>query len=220
MVAPLTGSYRVGRAATLVWFVATVEEAGRLAAGTALSGPAGGVAAAAALSRAGAGRALVTFDMGGTSTDIALVRDGAAAMAGARDVGAARIALPSLDITTLGAGGGSIAAVGPGGLLHVGPRSAGAVPGPRHEDVDGVAAYRSGLELVREVVGPDVQLVGCGAPLLPSVGLVDAMRVSPDTFHEGGEDGSTGLRGLMPLAARGTYGPWTVRPGPEGTSER
>ena len=78
----------------------------------------------------------------------------------------------------------------------------GAVPGPRHQDVDAVAAYRSGLALVREVVGPDVFLVGCGAPLLPSVGLVDAMRVSPDTFHEGGEDGSTGLRGLMPLAAR------------------
>jgi alpha-galactosidase len=68
--------------------------------------------------------------------------------------------------------------------------------------LNGAAAYRSGLALVREVVGPDVYLVGCGAPLLPSVGLVDAMRVSPDTFHEGGEDGSTGLRGLMPLAAR------------------
>ena len=66
----------------------------------------------------------------------------------------------------------------------------------------GAADYRAGLELVREAVGPDVYLVGCGAPLLPSVGLVDAMRVSPDTFHEGGEDGSTGLRGLMPLAAR------------------
>lgn len=65
-----------------------------------------------------------------------------------------------------------------------------------------VAAYRSGLELLREAAGPDVLLVGCGAPLLPSVGLVDAMRVSPDTFHEGGEDGSTGLRGLMPMAAR------------------
>jgi alpha-galactosidase len=79
---------------------------------------------------------------------------------------------------------------------------AGAVPGPRWEDVDAVAAYRAGLALVRQVVGPDVYLVGCGAPILPSVGLVDAMRVSPDTFHEGGEDGSTGLRGLMPLAAR------------------
>jgi alpha-galactosidase len=79
---------------------------------------------------------------------------------------------------------------------------AGAVPGRRREDVDGATAYRAGLGLVREVVGPDVYLVGCGAPILPSVGLVDAMRVSPDTFHEGGEDGSTGLRGLMPLAAR------------------
>ncbi len=79
---------------------------------------------------------------------------------------------------------------------------AGAVPGRRHADIDELAAYRAGLALVREVVGPDVYLLGCGAPILPSIGLVDAMRVSPDTFHEGGEDGSTGLRGLMPLAAR------------------
>jgi alpha-galactosidase len=79
---------------------------------------------------------------------------------------------------------------------------AGAVPGRRWEDVDEVAAYRGGLGLVREVVGPDVYLVGCGAPILPSVGLVDSMRVSSDIFHEGGEDGSTGLRGLMSLAAR------------------
>jgi alpha-galactosidase len=78
----------------------------------------------------------------------------------------------------------------------------GAIPGRRREDVDEVTAYQSGLNLVREVVGQDVYLVGCGAPLLPSVGLVDAMRVSPDTFHEGGEDGSTGLRGLMSMTAR------------------
>jgi alpha-galactosidase len=87
----------------------------------------------------------------------------------------------------------------------------GAVPGRRHADVTGTEAYRSGLTLIREVVGPDVFLVGCGAPLLPSVGLVDAMRVSPDTFHEGGEDGSTGLRGRMPLAARAwQHGRWWV----------
>jgi alpha-galactosidase len=79
---------------------------------------------------------------------------------------------------------------------------AGALPGPRHEDVTAVKAYRSGLALIREAVGPDVYLLGCGAPILPSVGLVDAMRVSPDTFHEGGQDGSRGLRGLMSLAAR------------------
>jgi len=79
---------------------------------------------------------------------------------------------------------------------------AGAVPARRHSDVSGVAAYRSGLELLRDAAGPDAYFVGCGAPILSSVGLVDAMRVSPDTFHEGGEDGSHGLRGRMSLVAR------------------
>jgi alpha-galactosidase len=79
---------------------------------------------------------------------------------------------------------------------------AGAVTGPRHQAMTAVEAYRSGLALVREVVGPEVYLLGCGAPILPSVGLVDAMRVSPDTFHQGGQDGSRGLRGFMSLAAR------------------
>ena len=79
---------------------------------------------------------------------------------------------------------------------------AGAVAGPRREDVTAVEAYRSGLQLLREAAGPDAHLVGCGAPLLPSVGLLDAMRVSPDTFHEGGEDGSRGLRGRPSLVAR------------------
>ncbi|CAI9403536.1 glycoside hydrolase family 36 protein [Nocardioides sp. T2.26MG-1] len=79
---------------------------------------------------------------------------------------------------------------------------AGALPGRRREDVSPVAAYRSGLQLLREAAGPGAYLLGCGAPILPSVGLLDAMRVSPDTFHEGGEDGSTGLRGRMSLVAR------------------
>jgi alpha-galactosidase len=79
---------------------------------------------------------------------------------------------------------------------------AGAIPGTRHRPLDGVQAYREGMRLIREAVGPDAFLVGCGAPLLPSIGLVDAMRVSPDTFHEGGEDGSTGLRGQLSLEAR------------------
>jgi len=80
---------------------------------------------------------------------------------------------------------------------------AGAVPGARYDaDASPIAAYRSGLGLIREVMGDDAYLLGCGAPILPSVGLVDAMRVSPDTFHEGGEDGSQGLRGRMSLEAR------------------
>lgn len=57
---------------------------------------------------------------------------------------------------------------------------AGALAGRRHEDLDPIAAYRRGLELVREGGGPDATLHGCGAPMLPSIGLVDVMRVSPD----------------------------------------
>ena len=110
--------------------VAPVAEAARLAAGTALSGPAGGVAAGLALARAGLGDDLVTFDVGGTSTDVALIEGAEAALGRGRVVGGERIALESLDIVTLGAGGGSIAHVGAGGMMRVGPRSAGAVPGP------------------------------------------------------------------------------------------
>jgi alpha-galactosidase len=80
---------------------------------------------------------------------------------------------------------------------------AGALDGMRHDrDATPIAAYRSGLALIREAMGDRAFLLGCGAPILPSVGLVDAMRVSPDTFHEGGEDGSQGLRGRMSLQAR------------------
>lgn len=79
----------------------------------------------------------------------------------------------------------------------------GALPGERHdEDATPISAYRSGLELIRDVLGDDAFLLGCGAPILPSVGLVDAMRVAGDTFHEGGEDGSQGLRGRMSVEAR------------------
>ncbi len=110
--------------------VATVAEATRLAAGTALSGPAGGVAAAVALARDGVAKDLIAFDMGGTSTDIALVRDGQPSLSDGKTVADARIALPSLDIVTLGAGGGSLGKIDAAGLMAVGPESAGAVPGP------------------------------------------------------------------------------------------
>jgi N-methylhydantoinase A len=114
--------------------VAPIAESGRLAAGAVLSGPAGGVAgsvyAARLLGPMGVGGNLIPFDMGGTSTDICLVVDGAAALVMDRRIGGHRIALNSLDIASVGAGGGSIARVDKGGILHVGPDSAGAVPGP------------------------------------------------------------------------------------------
>src|SRR4029078_1880226 len=95
-----------------------------------LSGPAGGVRAAAAIASACGFPDAVTFDMGGTSTDVCLVLEGAPAPAAQREVAGLPVRLPSLDIHTIGAGGGSIAAADQGAPLRVGPRSAGAVPGP------------------------------------------------------------------------------------------
>src|SRR5439155_8394279 len=110
--------------------VAPIAEAGRLAAGAVLSGPAGGVAGSVYAARLAGEPNLIPFDMGGTSTDICLVVDGQAALVMDRRIAGHRIALNSLDIASIGAGGGSIARVDAGGILHVGPESAGAVPGP------------------------------------------------------------------------------------------
>ena len=134
--------------------VASVAEATRLAAGTALSGPAGGVAAAVALARDGMGQNLIAFDMGGTSTDIALVRDGQPAMSDGKTVANARIALPSLDIVTLGAGGGSIGKLDRAGLLQVGPDSAGADPGPACYGQGGTFATVTDANLVLGYLDP------------------------------------------------------------------
>lgn len=79
----------------------------------------------------------------------------------------------------------------------------GALPGRRHEDIPPIAAYRRGLSLMREAFGDDTFLVGCGAPLLPSVGLVDAMRVSGDVFNPDDDDpGTVRLRGETAIQAR------------------
>ncbi len=95
-----------------------------------LSGPAGGVRAAAAVAVSCGYPDAVTFDMGGTSTDVCLVQSGAPALATTRSVGGYPVRFAALDIHTIGAGGGSIASIDPGGALVVGPRSAGADPGP------------------------------------------------------------------------------------------
>lgn len=110
--------------------VAPVQDTIRLAAGTVLSGPAGGVAGARRSAELLNAPNLIPFDMGGTSTDISLISGGEAALSSDRGVGGERVALPSLDIVSIGAGGGSIARVDAGGVLHVGPESAGAQPGP------------------------------------------------------------------------------------------
>lgn len=95
-----------------------------------LSGPAGGVIAGAALARDLGVANMVTFDMGGTSADFSVIIDGSPTMVPGRELDGQPLRLPTLDIETISAGGGSIAWVDVGGALKVGPQSAGAVPGP------------------------------------------------------------------------------------------
>src|SRR5205085_804918 len=97
---------------------------------TILSGPAGGVVGATHVASAAGFEEIITFDMGGTSTDVALCAGGSLRLTNEATVAGLPVAVPVLDIHTVGAGGGSIARVDAGGSLRVGPQSAGAVPGP------------------------------------------------------------------------------------------
>ena len=110
--------------------VASLVEAAAHPAVALVSGPAAGTVGAALLaSRAGFENA-ISFDMGGTSTDVSLIAGGRAGLAAEREVGGLPLRLPTLDLHTVGAGGGSIVWVDSGGAIRVGPESAGADPGP------------------------------------------------------------------------------------------
>lgn len=107
-----------------------LEEAADRPVALLLSGPAGGVLAGAATATAAGFPDCVTLDMGGTSTDVCLIRAGRPEPAAERRVAGLPVRMPSLDVHTIGAGGGSIARIDAGGALVVGPQSAGADPGP------------------------------------------------------------------------------------------
>jgi N-methylhydantoinase A len=141
--------------------VATIADSVGLAAGAVLSGPAGGVAGSRQAARLIGQSDLILFDMGGTSTDLSLVVDGAAQVASDRRLAGERVALQALDIVSIGAGGGSIARVDAGGVLHVGPESAGAEPGPACYGRGGVAATVTDANLVLGLLDPDNFLGGC-----------------------------------------------------------
>ena len=147
-----------------------------LPASTLLSGPAGGPVAAATLTahsqtgaetgartgtetgagtRSGSAQSCILVDMGGTSFDASLVRNGAAAMRNQGDIDGLRIALPMLEITTIGAGGGSIGWIDEGGLLRMGPRSAGALPGPACYGRGGERPTCTDANLVLGYLDPD-----------------------------------------------------------------
>ena len=110
--------------------VASLAEASAHAAFVLVSGPAGGAVGAARVAVDAGFPNAIALDMGGTSTDVCLITDGAVGRAGERGVAGFPIRLPAVDLHTVGAGGGSIARVDAGGALRVGPESAGAAPGP------------------------------------------------------------------------------------------
>ena len=108
----------------------SVERASESPVHTMLSGPAGGVSGAAFVSSIAGHPNALGFDMGGTSTDVSLIRDGKPTISRQTSLGYYPIKVPSVEVHSVGAGGGSIAHVPMTGALRVGPESAGAVPGP------------------------------------------------------------------------------------------
>lgn len=135
---PLMGSYLSRLARTTAGLSVMQSSGGSISAAVAaaepvrtiLSGPAGGVVGALGMARAAGCERVITFDMGGTSTDVALCERDGLRMTSEALVAGLPVAVPVMDIHTVGAGGGSIARVDEGGSLRVGPASAGADPGP------------------------------------------------------------------------------------------
>lgn len=140
--------------------LASASLAARHAAFTVLSGPAGGAAAAALVARRGGREDLVCFDMGGTSCDVCVVEGGAVRETAGREVGGRPLALPMVDIHTVGAGGGSVAWRDPGGALRAGPRSAGAQPGPACYGRGGEEPTVTDANLLLGRLGTDAPLAG------------------------------------------------------------
>jgi N-methylhydantoinase A len=144
--------------------VAPAAVAARHGSWTVLSGPAGGAVGAARAAAAAGAPDAVCLDMGGTSCDVSVAVDGRVRETGGREVGGRALALPMVDVHTVGAGGGSVAWRDEGGALRVGPHSAGAVPGP--------ACYGRGGELPT-VTDANLLLghLDAGSPLAGGVSL-------------------------------------------------
>jgi N-methylhydantoinase A len=121
----------------------------------AMSGPAAGVAAAAWMGRRLGILRAVAFDMGGTTTDVCLIADGAVETSAQRRLGDVPIRLPMVAVESIGAGGGSVAAVDAAGALKVGPRSAGAQPGPAAYDRGGSEPTVTDANLLLGYLNPD-----------------------------------------------------------------
>ena len=137
-----------------------IGEAAELAAAMVLSGPAGGVVAASALAGLLGHRRVISFDMGGTSTDVCRIEDGRPELSYERAPGGHVCRMPSVAIHTVGAGGGSIGWRDDGGSLRVGPHSSGAVPGPACYGKGGADPTVTDANVVAGRIDPDGTLAG------------------------------------------------------------
>lgn len=155
-------------------------EAAETPAALLLSGPAGGVRAGAAAAFANGFPDAITFDMGGTSTDVCLILDGSPAPAAQREVGGFTVRYPSLDVHTIGAGGGSIARVDAGGALAVGPQSAGADPGPACYGRGGTAATVTDANLVAGRIPEDAAFGDLALDRSAAVAALDLAGVTAE----------------------------------------
>ncbi|TKX84227.1 hydantoinase/oxoprolinase family protein, partial [Halorubrum sp. SS5] len=165
--------------------VTDAETVRRNAVTTVLSGPAAGVVGASATAATDAERdGLITFDMGGTSSDVSLVRDGEVERTTESTIADRPIGTPMVDVETVGAGGGSIAWVDAGGALRIGPRSAGADPGPACYGKGGTEPTVTDADLVLGYVGADTDL---GGDL--SLDAAAAREALADLADEAGMDG-------------------------------
>lgn len=140
--------------------IMTAQVAARFPVHTVLSGPAGGVAAALNLGRLIGVPNLITYDMGGTSTDVCLIEGLEATLTTEQHIAGLPNRTPQIEINSIGAGGGSVAWLDDGGALRVGPRSAGAEPGPACYARGGVEATITDANLLLGRVPADVPLAG------------------------------------------------------------
>jgi N-methylhydantoinase A len=141
--------------------IADAETVRERAVTTCLSGPAAGVVGAEATPEGATSTSgLVTFDMGGTSSDVSLVREGEVERTTDANIGGRPVGVPMVDVTTVGAGGGSLAWVDAGGALRVGPESAGANPGPACYGRGGTEPTVTDANVVLGYVGEDAALGG------------------------------------------------------------
>lgn len=151
---PLTSFYTVASHGGLLSTEAVVAEPVR----TVLSGPAAGVAATVHLAKTIGTPNVIAYDMGGTSTDVALVAEGSFPLKRETILDGLVLRLPQLDINTVGAGGGSIAWLDAGGSLQLGPESAGAVPGPACYGLGGTRPTVTDADVVLGRLGADQEL--------------------------------------------------------------